>query len=412
MGVIYEGDCREVLRGIEDESIDLVCTDPPYGYSLMGLDWDNAVPGVEVWAECLRVLKPGGFAFVMSAPRSDVQMRMIGNLEAAGFRTDFTPLYWTYATGFPKAKHVGRYLDKVAGAEREVIGHVERKTSGFPGGGQLVAPMLGGPVTEEAKRFEGAYAGYQPKPAVEVIIVAMKPLSAAGFIAQALENGKGITWLDDCRVPGREATQVQGQSTTDGHGSGSQVPDHPDGKIYPADLGRFPSNLLISDAVLSRRLSYETVDGRVVEAVEDERSHVSRFFSLDAWAETLPFLIVPKPSAAEKDLGCEEFSPTSITGGGGTNNTEDDVCGKFGSIKAPRRNSHPTVKPLQLMSYLITLATREGDTVLDPFVGSGTTVVAAKHLGRFGVGIERDPEYAEIARARIDAVPEPEPRLF
>lgn len=416
--MILQGDCLEVMAGLADDSVDLVCSDPPYGYSFMGRDWDKAVPSVDVWKQCYRVLKPGAFAFVMSAPRSDVQMHMVANLEAAGFRLDFTPLYWTYASGFPKAKHVGRHIDKAAGAEREVIGHCS--TTGYPGDqqegqwgtGESVGFLLGGPMTDEAKRLEGSYAGFQPKPAVEVIIVAMKPLSAKSFIDQALDNGKGVTWLDDCRIPGRERDQRQGLSTTDGYGYGTQVPDHPDGKMYPAELGRFPANLLISDDVLSSKLAYETADGRIIEAYEDERSHVSRFFSLDAWGETLPFLIVPKASVAEKEAGCEAFEERVIAGGGGTNNTDDDVCGKFGSIKAPKRNFHPTVKPVTLMRYLITLGSREGDVVLDPFVGSGTTCVAAKETGRTGIGIEREPDYAAIAQAREDAAAEPQPTLF
>ena len=102
--MIENGDSLEVLKGLEDNSIDFICTDPPYGYSFMGKQWDKAVPSVEIWQECLRVLKPGAFINVMSAPRSDVLSRMIVNIEDAGFRVDFTPIYWTYASGFPKAR--------------------------------------------------------------------------------------------------------------------------------------------------------------------------------------------------------------------------------------------------------------------------------------------------------------------
>ncbi len=109
------------MRGLDSDSVDLVCTDPPYDYSFMGKDWDRAVPTVEVWKECLRVLKPGAFAFVMSAPRSDVQCAMISRLQEAGFRCDFTPIYWTYASGFPKAANMGKKADRRLGVESEVV---------------------------------------------------------------------------------------------------------------------------------------------------------------------------------------------------------------------------------------------------------------------------------------------------
>ena len=156
------GDSLDLLKDLDDNSVDSIVTDPPYGYSFMGKNWDKAVPSVELWEECLRVLKPGGFAFIMSAPRSDVQSEMIKRLEKAGFKVDFTPVYWTYASGFPKALNIGK-------------------------------------KTEE-ENLDGAYAGYQPKPAVEVVIVVMKPLSEKSYVDQAMKNGKGVTWLDDARI--------------------------------------------------------------------------------------------------------------------------------------------------------------------------------------------------------------------
>ena len=127
MDKILHGDSLELLKDMEDNTIDSIVTDPPYGYSFMGKDWDKAVPSVELWEECLRVLKPGGFAFIMSAPRADVQSEMIKRLEQAGFRVDFTPIYWTYATGFPKAANMGKLVDKRLGVEREVIDEEEQQ---------------------------------------------------------------------------------------------------------------------------------------------------------------------------------------------------------------------------------------------------------------------------------------------
>ena len=122
---IITGDCLEVMRGFATESIDLVVTDPPYGLEFMGKSWDKAVPSVAIWKECLRVLKHGAFAFVMCAPRLDVQSQMVVRLSEAGFRVDFTPIYWAYASGFPKATNISKAVDRKLGfeREREELGH-------------------------------------------------------------------------------------------------------------------------------------------------------------------------------------------------------------------------------------------------------------------------------------------------
>ena len=112
------GDSQEKLKDIESESVDLIVTDPPYGYSFMGKDWDKAVPSVDIWKECLRVLKPGAFAFIMSAPRLDVLTQMSVRVQEAGFDVSFTPLFWAYASGFPKAQNMSKAVDKRLGAER------------------------------------------------------------------------------------------------------------------------------------------------------------------------------------------------------------------------------------------------------------------------------------------------------
>jgi hypothetical protein len=114
------GDCEVQLKDFPDNTIDLIVTDPPYGLKFMGKDWDKAIPKVEIWKECLRVLKPGAFAFIMCGPRQDILHRMILNIAEAGFYVDFTSLYWTYATGFPKALNISKAIDKRAGAVRKV----------------------------------------------------------------------------------------------------------------------------------------------------------------------------------------------------------------------------------------------------------------------------------------------------
>lgn len=445
---LIKGDCLTALKELEANSIDAVVTDPPYGYSFMGKDWDKAVPSVEIWQECLRVLKPGGWCMVMSAPRSDVQNAMISRLMEAGFRLDFTPIYWTYASGFPKAGNVGKLVDKRLGAERKVVGikdnaaEIIRRSKALASDESNIGfkrPWMDDdkavearthitePGSPEAKALDGSYTGFQPKPAVEVIIVAMKPLSEKTYVDQALKNGKGITWLDDCRVP----TQPESPGTTPPtKNAGLYELGMKHRAEYDATQGRFPANLLVSDDVLN--------DGRITKSTggngskfhnkdqhaqfhSDRTVHdkpnglglgdsgsYSRYFDLDAWARerlpaeqamTFPFAIFPKASKSEKNKGLDALPDMlggSLEGGNDKRNGQDKPQLK------PTKNGHPTVKPLKLMSYLITLTTREGDTVLDPFVGSGTTVVAAKQLDRIGIGIERELEYFKIAKERIE----------
>ena len=378
---ILHGDSLEILspfaeKPIPNDSVDLLCTDPPYGYSFMGKSWDKTLPDIGVFKECFRVLKPGAFAFVMSAPRSDVCARMMLMLEDAGFEIGFTPIYWTYASGFPKAMNIGKMVDKRNGVEREVVGRNPNSRENCDTSNTLYESGTVGKtahITKGSGPLEGSYGGFQPKPAVEVVIVAMKPLSEKTYVDQALKNGKGITWLDDCRVPyisddDKEkntsgiaryksviGTTVKGNT----HFLGGDLKINPN-MTGARENGRFPANLLVEGNVLGEH---------------------SRFFSLDAWADTLPFLAVPKASKSEKNPG--------------------DV-----------KNSHPTCKPLKLMSYLIQLGSRPGDTILDPFLGSGTTAIAAKQLGRECIGIEREAEYVEIAKARIAAIRQSDPTLL
>ena len=206
-------------------------------------------------------------------------------------------------------------------------------------------------------------------------------------------------------------------------------------------FGRFPANLLVSDNVLDDGKITKSTGGRIEkkagwgefgggtkEIIEGNPGYgdtggYSRYFSLDSWFEknikqlpepvqqTFPFMIVPKASKSEKNDGLDNFDTKQVTGGGGgVGDYIDDVnsaSGKFGSEKAPSRNIHPTVKPLTLMNYLVVLGSRKGDVVLEPFAGSGTTALACVSQERDYIAIEREEEYYEIAKARLDKVEQP-----
>jgi DNA modification methylase len=448
------GDCIEALPTLKDASVDLLVTDPPYGISFMGKSWDKAVPSVEVWKQCLRVLKPGSLAFVMSLPRLDTLSQMAIRLQEAGFRVDFTPIFWAYASGFPKAANIGKAIDRKKGLERKAIAsytapdggnrkpenHTPHKTVGniakefgYQTSGYGVP--ITAPASPEAEVLDGAYAGFQPKPAVEVIIVAMKPLSEKTYVNQALKNGKGVTWLDEGRIPFKgddyEYPKGPGGSLGDGNIYGVAKDKTRTEPYRSNEKGRFPANLLVSDDVLNDGTDWTAGGGfpsdigpktrgiygeyqglkRDPFCYGDEGSF-SRYFSLDAWWErkvselpkevrkTFPFLIEPKASSEERNKNLEGSEPKymdpsrKVGSPGGTNPRNRGA-------ENPRANHHPTVKPIAIMSYLITLGSRPNDVVLDLFMGSGTTGIVAKILGRDFIGIEIDPEYFEIARRRI-----------
>lgn len=212
---LYHSDCLALLKELPDECIDLIATDPPYAMisgeygkdnakgGFMGKTWDAELPSVEIWKECLRVLKPGAFLFCMSAPRADLLANMIIRIQTGGFSVRFSPVYHAFAQGFPKSLNISKAVDHRLGKTREVIG---TKRAGL-GSGKTHAH--GGrednkdaptevdvtlPASEEAKELEGLYSPSM-KPAVEVIIIAQAPMTKRTFIDQALlwyEERNGI----------------------------------------------------------------------------------------------------------------------------------------------------------------------------------------------------------------------------
>ena len=439
--MLLNGDSLIELKKLPDNSIDLIVTDPPYGYAFMAKEWDKALPDKRIWKECLRVLKSGGFAYVMSAPRQDVLARMMIDLEDSGFKTDFTSMYWAYATGFPKAMNMGKAVDKKLGKEREVIGEGTfgglgkfGKAQGFRPEDYINKFKSDDPISEKAKQLNGSYAGFQPKPAVEVIIVCMKPLSEKGYLDQAMKNGKGVSWFDDCRIPSENNEHFRGTVKKANTGNDMVFHENASGfrndyKATDSPKGRYPANLLVSDNILDIGVITKSNSGGTRKAgtelgqssgwnehenkdtVKNEihdSGDFSRYYDLDKWWEA-QFIITPKASKSEKNRGLGNDFEVKDSASMEWNKYDRMIKNADGTI-TPRKpvvgkNNHPTVKPLRLMSYLITLGSREGDVVLDPFMGSGTTPLASKQLNRKYIGIEREEEYFKICCARVGDEP-------
>lgn len=358
---LYCADCKDVLLLLKD--IDACVTDPPYGLSFMGKAWDYYVPGTDIWTQVHDVLKPG--SHLLSFFGSRTYHRGAIPIEDAGFEIR-DQLMWLYGSGFPKSHNIGKAVDKLQGNQREVIETNKRKASSL--GNKI--NMDSGLAQEDYKYTAGKskYEGWGTalKPAHEPIVMARKPFK--GSVAEnVLEHGTGGINIDECRV-GNEGYTIGGKNKSVAFGSDMEKQERCDGS-----LGRFPANVMH--------------DGS--EEVQDIFGDKSRYF------------YCAKANKKDRDEGLDEFTE-KITQGMRAN-AGPALVGKDESGRTTRKNTHPTVKPTELMRYLCRLVTPKGGVVLDPFMGSGSTGKAAIAEGFGFVGIEMDEDYFEIACARIEA---------
>ena len=399
----------------------------------MGKKWDYDVPKVEVWKEALRVLKPGGH--ILCACGTRTQHRMAVNIEDAGF--DIRDIVaWVYGSGFPKSHNIGKAVDKLQGNEREVVG--EKRTpdgktwserrpngdiTGYKGNGIEEKLNIQSIETKGTSKFEGW--GTALKPAMELWTLARKPLSEKTVAKNTLKWGTAGINIDGCRVesePELAKNWDRVQSKKQGIASTG---------IKPIDLrdrvpaGRFPANLIHdgSEEVVSKfpdsgggkAKSNSDVNRKGIK--EDGSSFNSKTCGFDVnkcqgmanfgdSGSASRFFYCAKASKSERNKGLEgfeeKFTPASEFR---PNHMEKTLEGKGGNPYGrwtPVKNNHPTVKPVKLMQYLCRLITPKGGTILDPFMGSGSTGIGAKLEGFNFIGIELDEEYMKIAEARIN----------
>ncbi len=392
---IFHGNCLSHMLFMDDNSVDAIVTDPPYGLSFMGKKWDYDVPSVEIWAECLRVLKPGGHLLAFAGTRT--QHRMAVRIEDAGFEIR-DMIAWVYGSGFPKSLDVSKALDTAAGAEREVLGTVdprgafdgcERKSAaintnwrgaeGRDDVRDLSKKDVTAPATEAARQWQGW--GTALKPAMEPITIARKPLIGT-VAANVLAHGTGGLNIDGCRVPidenlngGAYATERQ-ESASEWAASGSL--HKTTGLEFVQPAGRWPANL-IHDGSDEVRAGFP-VTGAAKSGVRDPNGSMG----YHGGASGLPGVV----------------SGYDDNGGSAS---RFFYCAKASKKDRGDGNGHPTVKPTDLMAYLCRLVTPPGGLVYDPFMGSGSTGKAAVREGFRFAGSEMQAEYITIARARIAA---------
>lgn len=353
---LHLGDCLDVMREMPEACVDAVVSDPPYGLSFMGKQWDHGVPGVAFWAEALRIAKPGAHIVAFGGTRT--HHRLVCAIEDAGWEIR-DEIQWLFGSGFPKSHNIG----------------------------------------------EGR--GTALKPACEPICLARKPL--IGTVAANVEaHGTGALNIDACRVPADDNTtkawRGEGDRPRDQYRTGTS------GKPVPTDLGRWPANV-IHDGSLDVLAAFPEAKGQqgFVGERHGDRDSVNCYGDWGPRPDTPPradsgsaarFFYCAKATKADRDEGIEGDEQQFVQW-----QTANGTSGKASSLSegrdTRRKNIHPTVKPVELMRYLCRLITPDGGIVLDPFMGSGSTGKAAVLDGYRFIGIEKEPQYIEIARARI-----------
>jgi len=420
--MLLHGDCLEQLKTLDDNSIDSLVTDPPAGIAFMGKDWDKDKGGrdgwvtwmAEVMVEAKRVMKPGAHGFVWALPRTSHWTATA--LEDAGFEIRDVVMH-VFGSGFPKSHNVSKALDKLADAERSKVMVPTKKGNHAQQAGNIALGASGMTdisvsISPAAKQWDGW--GTALKPAAEHWVLVRKPLDKGKTVAKnVLEHGTGGINVDASRVEQISHDKDLHRGRNNGADRSATVGNYGVNKnaveCPPNTQGRFPANFICSGE--ARELLDEQSGDRPTSfrkngsnargdkggtpfgnntrpaIIFDDKGGASRFF------------YCAKASKRERNEGCGDMP--SVEYASKQQNSGDNHLGNPRVSVPEAQNHHPTVKPQKLMQYLVTMITPPGGVVLDPFMGSGSTGVAAVNLGHEFIGIEQDDEYIEIARARI-----------
>jgi site-specific DNA-methyltransferase (adenine-specific) len=410
---LFNGNAKEVLTFMASNSIDSIVTDPPYELGFMGKSWDSTgiANDVQLWKEVLRVLKPGGH--LLSFGGSRTYHRMAVAIEDAGFEIR-DQIMWVYGSGFPKSLNIDKAIDKAAGVEREVLG-VKRMQPDIRGNnyaqgkrdyaGDTVPQYITEPATAAAKQWQGW--GTALKPAHEPIVLARKPVEGT-VTNNVLTYGVGGINIDGTRVGtegGTKLTVENNDKDLFAPGTGKLTRGY--GEVVDG-LGRFPANFIHdgSDEVVElfpdtksgalKSNQYETTNEKNESIFAGAGAFTNKGYGADS-GSAARFFYCAKANKRDRNEGLDGFDTKEIHRYGAG-------IGEGLTPNAPAldKNHHPTVKPTDLMQYLCRLITPPNGTILDPFLGSGSTGKAAMYEGFNFVGIELTDEYLPIAKARIE----------
>lgn len=405
---LRQGNCLDVMKTLKDNSVDAIVTDPPYGLSFMGKKWDYDVPSVKIWEECLRVLKHGGYLLSFAGTRT--QHRMACNIEDAGFEIR-DMIAWVYGSGFPKSLNIGKAVDKLQGNKGIITNqktYPDIRNNNY-NNSHGKTRLSGGDYSAINKEHEGW--GTALKPALEPITVARKPLSEKTVAENVLKWGTGGINIDGCRVEKQDGDRTEYGVDGIKRKNNNNVYGKQSGEIqFDGTQGRFPANLIHdgSDEVVELFPNSKSSNAvRKNNGKQDDKTY-GKYNAVDSYGFTdsgsaARFFYCAKASKAERNMGCEGLEEKERVDYGGFHSEKGLIeNNRNPENRKPTTNNHPTVKPIALMEYLVKLVSRENATVLDPFLGSGTTGIACKNLDRNFIGIELDEDYLKIAEKRIN----------
>jgi len=451
---VYHEKCEMLMPKIPTGSVDMIMTDPPYNLNLLNTSWDKALPSKEAFLEMFRVLKPGAFCFVFSSPRQDLLYRMTKLIEEAGFMVDFPSIYWTYATGIGLAANVSKAIDRRLGAEREVtnIKYRNRGNNLMESAGGMFAQkkeklVTDLPASDLAKEFDGAYIRYRPKPCLEIILVAMKPVEKvkrseiwekhkidyfetkrektktirkiainpalndelwidgklvestpyrdtklSDYVTATIMNGHACTWLDRCRVPLMgEDTRREVSGLQDKFIGGKLINNYGIENQGKRLDGRYPTNLLVQHDLLDT--------GEVTRSNGGDQANRSGALHGSKNAISLESTGLGDSGSFSRyfcfDSWCREKLPKTYP---------------FLPVPKPPpstkvgREAHLTEKPVQIFAYLVTLASRPGDLIGDFYAGSGSSLLAAAGMNRDFIGCDKVAEHVKMAEQRLSVL--------
>lgn len=409
---ILQGKSEQILKTLPDNSVDSIVTDPPYELGFMGKAWDNTgiAYNVALWKECLRVLKPGGHLLAFGGSRT--YHRMAVAIEDAGFEIR-DMIEWVYGSGFPKSLNVGKAVDKLQGNEREIVGknlNDREKRNNILSDYGLQGGVGNSEITKGTSPFEGY--GTALKPAHEPICMARKPLSEKTVAENCLKWGTGGINIDGSRVEGEKGNGVWGSSNKTCKPTFCDSDTLHEFKSEQHPQGRFPANFIHdgSDEVLALFPNNAGAAAPVSSGKSGKSNGIysdfankgddGRTFHNDS-GSAARFFYCAKASKSERNEGCEALEEKDRIDYGGFHSEQGLINNNRNpENRTKHHNNHPTVKPVSLMRYLVKLVTPAGGTTLDPFGGSGTTLVAAIQEGFNCIIIEELPEHIEIINAR------------
>lgn len=409
MSKLLRGDCKAIMAEMPENHVTAIVTDAPYGFRFMGKKWDYDVPSVEMFAEMFRVLKPGGMLLCFAGSRT--QHRMAVNIEDAGFELRDV-IMWVYGSGFPKSYNIGKGVDKKLGNTRTKTGKIKFHSQK----GVAIAEKrgaVGGGAFGQAKKEEITYGnsewegyGTALKPAYEPIIVAMKP-NEGTFVDNALKHGVAGLNIDECRISLNGEKQPSGSGNKARNPSSYTMSGTNNGNITPSS-GRFPANLIHDGSDEVMKLFPDTKSGAMNKPYKHTNNcnslgkptgYTKQIHSSNS-GSAARFFYCAKASRSERNAGCEALdckihsdrNKHNLPGGDNPRNRTN----------TPKKNFHPTVKPLALMTYLTKLVKMpENNLILDPFAGSGSTLIGCIKNDMEFIGIEKEKEYFDIAANRI-----------